>query len=142
MSTTAPTLSPIDLVALERAVAESRAADGVTFDQVAEAYESAVAGGFSSHQLTSALRELEAGGRIARTKGPRGENVYLPASPDEDPLERLEGEKRQLQRALGALTAAVNFATARLDQHQRREDHWRELLEANEEAKQALEATR
>jgi hypothetical protein len=141
MSTTAPTLSPIDLDALERAIAGSPAPEGVPFEQVTEAYANATARDFTSHQLTTALRELEASGRIARTKGPRGENVYLPASPEEDPLERLQREKRQLQQALGALTAAATFATARLDQHQRREDHWRELLEANDEAKQALEAT-
>lgn len=77
------------------------------------------------------------------TKGPRGENLYV--LPDETGDERiigLEVEKRQLQHALGVLSSAVTFATARLDQHDRREDQWRELLEANEEAKRALEATR
>ena len=64
------------------------------------------------------------------------------ATLEPDRVTRLESEKQQLQHALGVLSSAVTFAAARLDQRDRREDQWRELLEANDEAKRALEATR
>lgn len=56
-------------------------------------------------------------------------------------MELIDREKRELRQALGTLTSAVTYVTARLDQHQRREDQWRELLRANNEAKQELVTT-
>lgn len=56
-------------------------------------------------------------------------------------MDLIEPEKHKLRQALETLTGAVTYATARLDQHQKRDDHWRELLQANDEAKQVLAAT-
>jgi len=50
-------------------------------------------------------------------------------------VDLIEPEKHKLRQALETLTGAVTYATARLDQHQKRDDHWRELLQANDEAK-------
>ena len=96
----------------------------------------------SPYEIATTLGLLTKAGHITRTKGPRGENLYqLAEQPDEDPIARLKHEEQQLQRALGTLTTAVTFATARLDQHQKRDDQWRELLQANDEAKATLGAT-
>lgn len=56
-------------------------------------------------------------------------------------MDLIEPEKHKLRQALETLTGAVTYATARLDQHQKRDDHWRELLQANDEAKATLGAT-
>lgn len=140
MSTTE--IPSIDRDLLQAAVANTQGAEGAGFDEIATHYE-AQAGTTSPYQLTTALQRLVDDGLLMRTKGPRGENLYRNAPQEtHDPLALLEQQNRQLLQALGTLTSAVTFATARLDQHQKRDDQWRELLQANEEAKRALEASR
>lgn len=132
----------IDRELLQAAVTQTQGPEGASFDQIATQYEQQ-AGTTSPYQLTTALQRLVDDGRLLRTKGPRGENLYRNAPQEvQDPLARLEEQKRQLLQALGTLTSAVTFATARLDQHQKRDDQWRELLQANDEAKRALETSR
>lgn len=139
---TAAKPEPIDHDTLKQAVAQTQGELGATVDQIITTYHQAADDNTSPYEIATTLGLLTKAGYINRTKGPRGENLYLVADgPEEDPIARLEREKSQLQHALGALTTATTYATARLDQHQKRDDHWRELLQANEEAKQALEAT-
>lgn len=138
---TAAKPEPIDHDTLKQAVAQTQGDLGATVDQIITTYHQATADNTSPYEIATTLGLLTKAGHITRTKGPRGENLYLVADEPEDPVARLEREKAELQRALGTLTTAVTFATARLDQHQKRDDHWRELLQANEEAKQVLAAT-
>lgn len=139
---TAAKPQPVDHDTLKQAVAQAQGELGATVDQIITTYHQTTDENTSPHEIATTLGLLTKAGHINRTKGPRGENLYLVADElEEDPIERLEREKFQLQQALGALTSAVTFATARLDQHQKRDDHWRELIQANNEAKQALEAT-
>lgn len=138
---TAAKPQPTNHDTLEHAINLTQGQNGANFEQIITEYERQ-AGPASAYEFTTALQQLVTDGRITRTKGPRGENLYrLAPQAEEDPVERLQREKLQLQQALGALTTAVTFATARLDQHQKRDDHWRELIQANDEAKQALEDT-
>lgn len=140
---TAAKPQPIDHDALKQAIAQTQGELGATVDQIITTYHQASDDDTSPYEIATTLGLLTKTGRITRTKGPRGENLYLVApQAEEDPVERLQREKLELQRALGTLTTAVTFATARLDQHQKRDDHWRELIQANDEAKQALETTR
>lgn len=140
--TTATKTQPINHDTLKQAVAQTQGELGATVDQIITTYHQTADDDTSPYEIATTLGLLTKAGHITRTKGPRGENLYqLAEQPDEDPIARLKHEKQQLQRALGTLTTAVTFATARLDQHQKRDDHWRELLQANEEAKQALAAT-
>lgn len=140
MSTTE--IPSIDRDLLQAAVANTQGAEGAGFDEIATHYE-AQAGTTSPYQLTTALQRLVDDGRLMRTKGPRGENLYRNAPQEaHDPLALLEQQNRQLLQALGTLTSAVTFATARLDQHQKRDDQWRELLQANKEAKRVLGASK
>lgn len=140
MSTTE--IPSIDRDLLQAAVANTQGAEGAVFDEIATNYE-AQAGTTSPYQITTALQRLVDDGHLLRTKGPRGENLYRNAPQEaHDPLALLEQQNRQLLQALGTLASAVTFATARLDQHQKRDDQWRQLLQANEEAKRVLGASK
>lgn len=139
---TATKPQPIDHDTLKQAVAQTQGELGATVDQIITTYHQASDDDTNSHEIATTLGLLTRAGHITRTKGPRGENLYqLAQRHDENPLERLKREKHQLQQALGTLTSATTYATARLDQHQKRDDHWRELIQANEEAKQVLATT-
>lgn len=140
--TTATKTQPINHDTLKQAVAQTQGELGATVDQIITTYHQTADDDTSPYEIATTLGLLTKAGHITRTKGPRGENLYLLApQAEEDPVERLQREKLELQRALGTLTTAVTFATARLDQHQKRDDHWRELLQANDEAKAMLGAT-
>lgn len=142
MTITAAKARPIDHNTLKQAVAQAQGELGATVDQIITTYHQTANDDTSPYEIATTLGFLTKAGHLNRTKGPRGENLYLAApQAEEDPVERLQREKLELQRALGTLTTGVTFATARLDQHQKRDDHWRELLQANDEAKQVLAAT-
>jgi len=127
---------------LERAVKQTQGREGANLQEITNAYTRQTNNELAPHEVVAGLRDLIEAGRLRRSKGPRGENTYLPTRENHHtPHEHLEHQKHQLQQALGTLTSAVTYATARLDQHQKREDQWRELIEANEEAKHTLNTT-